>query len=162
MNEHQQPSSPAEPHPTPAATSPPASEGFIASSSPEGSPNRPPTPPEKPSSVNAAKVDELKRQITSRTAAMDAATKAKEEKIITAAQVYLKELQARREEEVAAAKASHKQEQHADTKQIDDYRERGAVWGAVQMLVDLQKPNQYSKSTEMMRSVLSTLSAMPP
>ncbi|AYU78108.1 Clathrin light chain, putative [Leishmania donovani] len=159
--EQTNPGSPAEPHPTPVAMSPPPSDGFIASSSPGGSPNRPPTPPEKPSAANVAKMDALKKQIASRTAAMDAATKEKETKIMTAAQEYLKALMAKREEEVMNAKASHKEEQQVGAEKINEYKRSGAVWSAVGLLVDLQKPNQYSKSTEQMRTVLSTLNAAP-
>ncbi|KAG5507259.1 hypothetical protein GH5_07351 [Leishmania sp. Ghana 2012 LV757] len=155
------PGSPAEPRPTPVAISQPASDGFVASSPPENSPNSPPTPPEKPSAVDSAKVEALKKQIASRTAAMDAATKAKEANIIAAAQEYLKALEAKREQEVMTAKAGHKQEQQAGTKKIDDYKKSGAVWNAVGMLVDLQRPNQYSKGTEQMRSVLSALNVTP-
>ncbi|KAG5480495.1 hypothetical protein LSCM1_06198 [Leishmania martiniquensis] len=155
------PGSPEEPRPTPVAMSQPASDGFIASSPPDGSPNSPPTPPEKPSTADSAKMEALKKQIARRTAAIDAATKAKETQIIAAAQEYLKAIKVKREQEVMTAKASHKQEQQAGAKKIDDCRKSGAVWNAVGMLVDLQRPNQYSKSTEQMRSVLSSLSATP-
>ncbi|KAK7198652.1 Clathrin light chain [Novymonas esmeraldas] len=157
------PGSPAEPHTTPvvAAAAQPVADAFIAASPTASSPNRPPTPPEKPSAVNTAKLDALNKQIASRTAAADAATKEKEAKITAAAQEYLKTLKAKRENEVTAAKASHKQEQQAGTKKIDDFKKSGAVWSAVGMLVDLQKPNQFSKNTEQMRSVLSTLNAAP-
>ncbi|KAG5506985.1 hypothetical protein JKF63_05731 [Porcisia hertigi] len=155
------PSLHTDPHPTQVATSQLAMDGVIASCTPEGSPKRPPTPPQKPSASTTAKVDALNRQIANRTAAMDAATKEREAKITAAAQEYLKALNAKREEEVTAAKENHKKEQQMDVKRISDYKKSGAVWDAVGMLVDLQKPNLYSKSTEHMRSVLSTLNTAP-
>lgn len=140
---------------------PPSSDGFIASSSRAGSPNCPPTPLEKPSAANVAKVDALMKQIASRTAAMDAATKEKEMKIVTAAQEYLKALMAKRGEEVMNAKAIHKEEQQVGAEKINEHKKSGDVWSAVGLLVDLQKPNQYSRSTEQMRTVLSALNATP-
>lgn len=156
-------SSPAEPHASPAsaAAPQPGLDDFIAASPTAELPNRPPTPPENPSATNAAKMDALNKQIASRTVAASAATKEKEAKIVAAAQEYLKALKAKREKEVTAAKANHKQQQQAGTQKIDEYKKSGAVWNAVGMLVDLQKPNQYSKSTEQMRSVLTTLNAAP-
>ncbi|CBZ25683.1 conserved hypothetical protein [Leishmania mexicana MHOM/GT/2001/U1103] len=141
--------------------SPPLMDGFIASSSPGGSPKSPPTPPEKPSAAHVAKTDALNKQIANRTAAMDAETKEKETKIMTAAQAYLKALITKREEEVRNAKASHKEEQQVGAEKINEYKKSGALWSAVGLLVDLQKPNQYSRSTEQMRTVLSTLNATP-
>ncbi|GET87896.1 hypothetical protein, conserved [Leishmania tarentolae] len=158
--EQTNPGSPAEPHPTPVAMSPPTPDGFIASS-PVGSPNYPPTSPEKPSIANFAKVDALNKQISNRTAAMDAATREKETKIMNAAQEYLNALMAQRKEEVMNAKANHKEEQRVGAEKINGYKKSGALWSAVGVLVDLQKPNKYSRSTEQMRSVLSTLNTTP-
>lgn len=107
--------------------------------------------------VNSSKMEALNAQIAKRTAEMDAETKAKELKITAAAQEYLKSLKSKREKELVEAKASHKKEQQAGVKKIDEYKKSGAVWNAVGMLVDLQKPNAYSKGTEQMRSVLATL-----
>ncbi|KPA82614.1 hypothetical protein ABB37_02461 [Leptomonas pyrrhocoris] len=153
--------SPAEPRATPQSPPHGGVNGFIASSPPPGSPNRPPTPPEKPSAVNTAKMDALNKQVASRTAAYDAATKEKESKILAAAQEFIKAQKAKREKEVSEAKANHKKDQQTDANKIDAYKKSGAVWNAVGMLVDLQKPNQYSKGTEQMRSIFSILNATP-
>ncbi|KPI84247.1 hypothetical protein ABL78_6703 [Leptomonas seymouri] len=127
----------------------------------QGSPDHLPTSPEKPSTVNKAKMDALNKQIASRTAAYDAATKEKENKILAAAQEFIKALKAKREKEVLDARANHKKVQQVDANKIDAYKKSGAVWNAVGVLVDLRKPNQYSKGTEQMRSILSTLNATP-
>jgi hypothetical protein len=157
--------SPAEPRATPQSSPRGELKDFIASSptqeSSQGSPNRPPTPSEKPSAVNTAKMDALNKQIANRTAAYDAATKEKESKILAAAQEFIKLQKAKREKEVTEAKANHKKEQQADANKIDAYKKSGALWNAVGMLVDLQKPNQFSKGTEQMRSILSTLNTTP-
>lgn len=155
------PGSPAEPRATPQSPANGDLNDFIASSPPQGSPNRPPTPPGKPNTANTAKMDALNKQIATRTATFDAATKEKESKILAAAQEFIKAQKAKREKEVSEAKANHKKEQQADASKIDAYKKSGAVWNAVGMLVDLQKPNPHSKGTEQMRSILSTLNATP-
>lgn len=113
-----------------------------------------PSPAANPSS---AALEALKKQVNNRTAQQDAETKAKEEKILAAAKEFIKNEQQKREQQVKAVKADHQKSQQEGEKKIDEYKKSGAVWSAVGMLVDLQKPNPYSKNTERMRAVLTTL-----
>ncbi|CCW60841.1 unnamed protein product [Phytomonas sp. EM1] len=99
----------------------------------------------------------LQEQIAKRTAAIDAATKEKQAKILAASKEYIEQQKSKREKQISGAKELHKKIQDNDGKKLEQFQKSGAVWNAVGMIVDLQKPNPYSKNTERMRSILSTL-----
>lgn len=168
--QEQPPARPVAAAPTvPAPASPPAPSPHSPLSEQQHSPTAPsassdgPTPagPAAPAAkpVNASAFDALQKQIAGRTAAVDAATKKKEAEVTAAAAAFIKQQQTKREREVSDARAKHKQEQQAGAQKIDAYRKSGAVWSAVGMLVDLQRPNPYCKGTERMRGVLGQLNA---
>lgn len=110
-----------------------------------------------PSDSNAA-LEALKKKIASRTAAMDASSKEKEKEIEAEAKSYI---QAKREEHdaaVAAARAENKKIQAAKTQQLHEHKKADAIWKNVDIMVDLSRPNKFSKNTERMRNTLLTMS----
>lgn len=108
-------------------------------------------------SVPNAAMKALEKQIANRTANMDAATRQKEAAITAAAKAYLEKEKESRAKHVAEAKSRHRKEEQDGADKINAYKKSGAVWNAVGMLVDLQKPNPYSKNTESMRSIFTAL-----
>ncbi|CCW71509.1 unnamed protein product [Phytomonas sp. Hart1] len=116
----------------------------------------PPTNDIKKQSINPV-LKALQEQIAKRTMLIDAATKEKMTKIIAASKEYIEEQKSKRERQIAEAKELHKKTQDDDEKNNEDLKKSDAVWTGVGKVVDLQKPNPYSKNTERMRSILSTL-----
>ncbi|KAH9589372.1 Clathrin light chain [Trypanosoma melophagium] len=115
----------------------------------------------KPENINGGKVLEAaKKEIQARTANIDAKTKEKEEKIISAAELYLKEENAKHAEKLKQVKAEHIRQQKSEETKRNEFKKSGAVWSGVALLTDLSKANKFSKGTERMRNILIRLGEM--
>jgi hypothetical protein len=101
--------------------------------------------------------------------AMDARIKAADEKnadgstqMKKAAGSFMTEVATKRQKEVAAAKAQHRQEQKAHEEHVAKLQRGGHLWEQVAEVVDTSKTNKYAaKSTDRMRNLLTHLKTSP-
>lgn len=110
-----------------------------------------------PSDSNAA-LEALKKMIASRTAAMDASSKEKEKEIEADAKSYILATREEHDAAVAAARVENKKIQAAKTQQLKEHKKADAIWRNVGIMVDLSRPNKFSKNTELMRNTFLTMS----
>lgn len=103
-------------------------------------------------------VAKLQADIAKRTAAQDTATAQKEKEIKTEAEKYIENLKRQHETSLQTSRAAHRQAQDAKTEQLKHRSEADSIWKNVGILVDLTKPNKFSKRTERMRSALAAVS----
>lgn len=107
---------------------------------------------------NTAKLDALHKMISARTSCIDASSKEKEKEIEAEAKCYIQTKKAEHEAAVTAARAENKKLQAAKTEQLKEHKKSDAIWRNISIMLDLSKPNKFSKNTERMRSVLLTMS----
>lgn len=106
-----------------------------------------------------SKVQELQKQISERTAAADKATLEKEDRQKKAAQAYIAEEKSKREKKLKIVHEDHRKEQAEYEKKTADLKKAGATWSSLGVVVDLKKPNAFSKKTDRMKQVLINLEA---
>lgn len=102
-------------------------------------------------------VSDLMKVIQERTAAIDKATREKEDRQKKAAQEYLAEENQKRAAKLKIIREDHRKEQADNEKKASELKKSGAVWASVGLLVDLKKANPHSKKTDRMKQVLSNL-----
>jgi hypothetical protein len=163
-----QPSSPPRPADDEASESPNkevvAAVAAPVNAAPVASPVVPSQSPTAPASTNNAveyqgKVQALQRAISERIAAADKATLEKEDRQKKAAQAYLAEEKVKREKKLKIVHEDHRKEQADYEQKTADLKKAGAAWSSLGVVVDLKKPNQFSKKTDRMKQVLLNLDA---
>lgn len=134
---------------------PPCSPVFNveANNSGSGSLNLAPESPVDAPVTSSQVLDVLHKQIANRTTALDAASAEKTKTIEEAAKKYLEAQKAERHTAVAAARSQNQKNQAAKTAQLQQHQNADALWTNVGLMLDLSKPNKFSKNTERMRSI---------
>ncbi|CUG02131.1 clathrin, putative [Bodo saltans] len=158
-----QPSSPPRPADADAPESPSKEVVAVAAApvaAPVASPVAPSQSPIAPTNNTAqyqGKVQELQRAINERIAAADKATLEKEDRQKKAAQAYVADEKAKREKKLKIVHEDHRKEQADYEQKTADLKKPGAAWSSLGVVVDLKKPNQFSKKTDRMKQVLLNL-----
>lgn len=141
-------------------TSPPRADEDVAESTsvpaPVIAPSKSPAAPTTTSNAPEyqQKVQSIQKTINERTATADKATMEKEERQKKAAQAYIAEEKANRASKLKAVHEDHRKAQSDYEKKTADLKEGGAAWSSLGVVVDLKKPNQFSKKTDRMKQVL--------
>ncbi|PWU84693.1 hypothetical protein C4B63_207g1 [Trypanosoma cruzi] len=110
-----------------------------------------------PTKNGHAVTEAVQKEIERRTANIDAESKKKEAQLKAAAESYMKGIIAQHEERLKEKKAEQMRLQKANEAKRNEYIKSGAVWSGVELMTDLSKANNYSKSTDRMRNILKKL-----
>lgn len=111
--------------------------------------------PTSPKTKSANLTNDTQKEIEARTANIDAKSREKEAKQTALAKAFLKDFNAQYEAKLRDAKAEHMRQQ-AET-EVKQNTKADMVWDGVGLVLDLSKPNKYSRGTERMRSLLQKL-----
>lgn len=120
-----------------------------------------PPPPGDVAVSDSSSMDALKKQIENRTRSLDASFETKTKSIEEEAANYIAAEKEKRKTTLASLSAANKQSQNEKQKTMQSQRGGDNVWKNVGMILDLSKPNVYSKNTERMRSLLVDLAENP-
>lgn len=102
-------------------------------------------------------LEALRTKISVRTAALDASSKEKEKEIEGEAKNYIQAKKAEHDAAVAAARAENRKLQVAKAEKLKEHKKSDAIWRNIGIMLDLSKPNKFSKNTERMRNVFLTM-----